>query len=106
MVSFLLGVIVGLYFGIGIGVIGERVNLAQKPKVPPPFDPAAKGNAIREFFGFKKTEYPGPPPKPMGTIPRTAGSWRRRRLELQKQHNTKQKERDALLGVHAHASTR
>lgn len=41
---------------------------------------------------------PGPRPEakksPIGGLPRSLGSWRNQRRELERQHNSKQKERD------------
>jgi hypothetical protein len=48
-------------------------------------------------FAFWKKEPEPEPRKPLGSIPRTVGPWRRQRLDWQKQHNSKQKERDALI---------
>lgn len=60
------------------------------------FTTAQPTSLLKELGALWKAKPPAGSTQPLGSIPRGGGSWRRQRLELQRQHNTKQKERDAL----------
>lgn len=81
ILSFLCGLLLGL-------------NLRQPAKARPIVVPEVKASGWR-FPLFTKTEAKPEPKKPtMAAIPRTPGSWRRQKADLERQHNTRQKERD------------
>lgn len=88
MVDLLIFVI-GLLAGIAVGLLIAHSLKDDEPKAK-----AAPKSGFH--FPFFKPELEAPKDYPVQSIPRTAGSWRRQRVELQKQHNSKQKERDAL----------
>ncbi len=94
LVLAFVGCIVSLACNVAVlYLIFHRTNI--KTPTHPPFDPAAKGREIMNFFGLRNS-VEQTHRTPLGTLPRTQGSWRRQRLDLQRQHNSKQKERDAL----------
>lgn len=94
MVDFGLGVMVGMF----LLLLVELLRAAAQPN-PASGKPAASltQKATSRFpFSWKPEAKPEATVRPVGTISRTKGSWRRQRLEIQRQHNSKQKERDAL----------
>ena len=82
----LLMLFIGLCAGVIVGLLIAYALEDDGPKAP----------KSGFHFPFFKPEPEAPKDYPVQSIPRTAGSWRRQRVELQKQHNSKQKERDAL----------
>lgn len=60
--------------------------------------PISQPNTIARLLGFKP-EPVAPRDYPTETIPRTRGSWRKHRAELERAHNTKQQHMDKLTEV-------
>lgn len=89
--DFALGVCAGLVLGYILGrMVADRLRGA-------PTSTLTKKAVSRFPFSWLPDKKPSETPKPLGSIPRTSGPWRRQRLAIQKAHNSKQKERDALI---------
>ena len=88
---FLLGVVCGFVLMFVIAI-----QLWHSPEFRSQYD---RQRATKENKPFRLPWQAAPklePPKdyPVTTMPRTAGSWRKQKAELERQHNSKQKERD------------
>lgn len=88
---FVIG-LVTLGFAAGWFFRGALASLRPKPVL--------SAETKQEPFSFAKWFKPEAEPEknyPIRTMPRTSGPWRIQRRNLEAQHNTKQKERDALV---------
>lgn len=86
MVAEAVWFFVGALFGAA-GVVVILFHVGRTPKGT---------QSVSEFLGFKKPEPEAPRDYAQTSIPRTRGPWRRQMRDLQAEHNTQQKERDAL----------
>ena len=88
---FLFGVVCGFVLMFVIAI-----QLWHSPEFRSQYD---RQRATKENKPFRLPWQAAPklePPKdyPVTPMPRTAGSWRRQKAELERQHNSKQKDRD------------
>ena len=88
---FLLGVVCGFVLMFVIAI-----QLWHSPEFRSQYD---RQRATKENKPFRLPWQAAPklePPKdyPVTPMPRTAGSWRKQKAELERQHNSKQKDRD------------
>lgn len=85
LLTFLLGVLVGSV--VRISIVPDTPLLNQLLSTP-----------HTEKFKFWKPDPAPPKDYPVHSIPRTRGSWRKQKSALEAEHNSKQKELDALTG--------
>lgn len=96
--SFDFGMITGaalILLGFGWGAF---LDALRRPKTnrPTPTEPTMVQKAA-SLLGWKPEPKPAAQPPSTLSIPRVGKSWRFQRRELERQHNTKQKERDSRL---------
>ena len=85
---FLLGLVVGFVATVSIvNWLGSVPAGAAKQSRP----------SIAQALGFKPAPRSDSKPVPLAPMARGARSWRLRRLELQREHNSQQKERERQL---------
>ena len=92
---FLLGMLIGWLSGF-IPTVFMIWWLRRPRPVKPPTEsfPAKAGAFLRDMIHIQRTPQPERKPPTVTSIPRSAGSWRRQKATIERQYNSKQKERD------------
>jgi hypothetical protein len=87
---FLLGMLIGWVSGFIF------LGLRRPRPVKPPVEtfPAKAGAFLRDMIHIQRTPQPERKAPTMASMPRSAGSWRRQKATIEREHNSKQKERD------------
>jgi hypothetical protein len=91
--AFLIGCCFGMFTMMVIAI--HWVDRKRRPAVKPPMEtfPAKAGVFLRELVNLQSK--PIEPKRPgIAAVPRSAGSWRRQKAAIEREHNSQQKERD------------
>jgi hypothetical protein len=98
MVSPFLAFVIGCCFGMFamMVIVIHWADRKQRPMVKPPVEtfPAKAGTFLRDMIHIQRTPQPERKPPTVASMPRSAGSWRRQKAAIERQHNSQQKERD------------